>query len=273
MERHAQYFHADKGLPTSSLQQPPLCWGKILFNQKWIKVFNFVCIFQWFDNVGAEEVTVLSTVFHKRELQIRKSKLSKLSQGGHQFFYWIEIPMFPQSQSVSSWNYRVCVCKPPGCSILDMNPPSNNWAAINAQHTPAGKVTGILLLSFGPTFLCLQTLSFLTPGAVSVSIYVLKSYLIISLWVPSHYKAYLCLITLSWHLFLLKFPSLLLYPVCTLGKGKDFSFKWQFCNSCDCPLGFTPITASWAWNHAAETWGLPHERILDDVAFTCLFLH
>lgn len=112
-----------------------------------------------------------------------------------------------------------------------MNPPSRILELQLVHSTlPAGKATGILLLSFGPTFLCLQTLPLLTPGAVSVSIYVLKSYLIISLWVSSHYKAYLCLIIFTWHSFLLKFPSLLLYPVCILGKGKYFSFKWQFCN-------------------------------------------
>lgn len=167
-------------------------------------------------------------------------------------------------------SYRVCVCKPPGCSILDMNPPSRILELHLVHSTPpAGKVTGILLLSFGPTFSCLQTLLFQTPGAVSVSICVLKSYLTISLWVSPHYKAYLCLIIFNWHLVLLKF---FLCLVCTLGKGKDFSFRGQFCNSCDCPLGFPTIPASWAWNHAAETCWLPYERTLDYVAFTYLFL-
>lgn len=36
------------------------------------------------------------------------------------------------------------------------------------------------------------------------------------------------------------------------GKCERFFFKLQFSSFFDCPLGFTTITGSWAWNHAAE---------------------
>lgn len=160
---------------------------------------------------------------------------------------------------------NVCL---PGCSILDMNPPSRIlWGA--------GKVTGVLpLLFFGPTFLCLQTPAFLTPGALFIGSYVLKSYLIISLWVSSHYKMYLCLIIFNWRLFLLKSPSLSLHLVCLLGNVRDFSFKWQFCNSCDCPwVSPQSLPAEHEIVLLSETWWLPQERILDCIALTYLFLH
>lgn len=176
--------------------------------------------FSGIDNIGAEEVTVLSAVFHKRELQIRKSKLSKFSQDGDQFFNWIERPKFPQSQSVSFWNYRVCVCKPPGCSILDMN----SWAAISAQHTPCRESHWDFATFFWSNILVFANFALFNSRS-SFYICVLKSYLTISLWVSSHYTVYLCFIIFNWHLVLLKFPSLLLCLVCTLGKGEDFSFK------------------------------------------------
>ena len=84
---------------------------------------------------------------------------------------------------------------------------------------------------------------------------------------------YLCLIIFNWHLFLLKFPSLLPYLDCIQGNVKDFSLNYS---SVALLIALWVSLQSLAAVHEitllSKTWWLPHKRILDYISFTFLFI-
>lgn len=118
----------------------------------------------------------------------------------------------------------------------------------------------------------LQTLASFTPVLIE---YLCVAKLLFSILFRDFFpdKMYLCLIIFNWHLYLLKFPSLLLYPDCIQGNVKDFSSNYS---SLAFLIALWVSLQSLAAEHEitllSETWWLPQKRILDYISFTYLFI-
>lgn len=155
-----------------------------------------------------------------------------------------------------------------------MNPRSRIlWSAISELHARENQWEFWHWLLLGQRSLCLRTLAAFTPEVVFIEYLFCKAIYSFLYWVFPPYKVYLCII-FNWYLFLLKFPSLLLYLDCIQGNVKDFSSNYS---SLALSIALLVSLQSLAAEHEimllSKTWWLPHKRILDYISFTYLFIH